>query len=71
MSFFKSLLLATVAATSAVAYTGDMTYFNQVSRLSRDVGNPSNLTIYTGSGLLRSGQDRLRRRRCALSRGLR
>uniref|UniRef100_A0A8H7K867 RlpA-like protein double-psi beta-barrel domain-containing protein n=1 Tax=Bionectria ochroleuca TaxID=29856 RepID=A0A8H7K867_BIOOC len=29
MSFFKSLLLATVAATSAVAYTGDMTYFNQ------------------------------------------
>ncbi|KAK7229994.1 hypothetical protein V2G26_002164 [Clonostachys chloroleuca] len=29
MSFFKSLLLATVAATSAVAYTGDMTYFTQ------------------------------------------
>ncbi|VUC30919.1 unnamed protein product [Clonostachys rosea] len=29
MSLFKSLLLATVAATSAVAYTGDMTYFHQ------------------------------------------
>lgn len=29
MSLFKSLVLATVAATSAVAFTGDMTYFNQ------------------------------------------